>query len=72
MEKIPEGLQLCNLEVIIMPNGEILCKGKTFGVFREFKDVLSVRESVVYKDELLRLSKRIEHNKGEGKSYEPQ
>ena len=31
MTKAPDRITLCNLEVIVMPNGEIICSGKTVG-----------------------------------------
>jgi hypothetical protein len=31
MTKTPEEMTVCNLEVLVMPNGEILCNGKTVG-----------------------------------------
>lgn len=31
MEKNPEDIMLAKLEVVVMPNGEIICKGKTVG-----------------------------------------
>lgn len=31
MEKAPEDITIANLEVLVMPNGEIICKGKTLG-----------------------------------------
>ena len=29
--KAPKDITLCLLEVVVMPNGEILCNGKTVG-----------------------------------------
>jgi len=29
MENLPEEIILCNLEVVLMPNGEVICCGKT-------------------------------------------
>ena len=31
MDKAPKGITPCNLEVVVMPNGEIICLGKTIG-----------------------------------------
>jgi len=31
MEKNPEEMTLAKLDVLVMPNGEILCEGKTLG-----------------------------------------
>ena len=44
MEKIPEGITLCNLEVVVMPIGEVLCCGKRIGRFEEFKWHLEEKE----------------------------
>lgn len=40
MEK-PNEMTICNLEVLVMPNGEILCKGKTIGWFEGLKEFLT-------------------------------
>ena len=37
MEQIPDNITLCNLEVVLMPNGEIISEGKTLGWFDKFK-----------------------------------
>lgn len=44
MKKIPENITLCNLEVIIMPNGDIICKGKIIGQFKNFKEYLTEKK----------------------------
>lgn len=44
MDKIPEEITVCNLEVVLMPNGEIMSLGKTIGWFREYKDFLTPLE----------------------------
>lgn len=31
MDKIPDDITIANLEVLVMPNGEIICKGETLG-----------------------------------------
>jgi len=41
MEKQPEEITLCTLEVVLMPNGELLCLGKTVGWFKTFRDFLT-------------------------------
>ncbi len=41
MKKKPKEMTVCKLEVLVMPNGEILCLGKTLGWFKEFKEFLS-------------------------------
>jgi len=35
IKKAPKEIMLCNLEVIVMPNGEILCLGKNIGWVQE-------------------------------------
>lgn len=35
MEKQPEEITVCQLEVVVMPNGEVICLGKTVGWFKE-------------------------------------
>lgn len=40
MKKVPEGMKVCLLEVLVMPNGEIICLGKTIGWFEKFKNYL--------------------------------
>ena len=42
MKKQPESMVVCNLEVLLMPQGEIICRGKTLGWFNEFKEHLSI------------------------------
>lgn len=42
MKKQPDRMELCALEVMLLPNGEIMCLGKTMGQFRDFKDVLKL------------------------------
>ena len=40
MEKIPENLEVSYLEVIIMPNGEVITLGKTIGWFDNLRNYL--------------------------------
>jgi hypothetical protein len=44
MNKIPEAISLCNLEVVLMPNGEILCLGKSIGWFKDLKKYLTIKK----------------------------
>ena len=37
MKNQPKELVHCKLDVLLMPQGEILCLGKTVGWFKEFK-----------------------------------
>ncbi len=45
--KQPNQITVCKLEVLVMPNGEIISKGKTIGWFKDFKEFLSVKEPEV-------------------------
>ena len=36
-----EKITLCNLEVVVMPNGEIICLGKTIGWVKELGKYLT-------------------------------
>lgn len=31
MTEAPQEITVCNLEVVVMPNGEVICLGKTIG-----------------------------------------
>ncbi|KKT20040.1 MAG: hypothetical protein UW07_C0019G0012 [Candidatus Nomurabacteria bacterium GW2011_GWF2_43_8] len=31
MDKAPEEITVANLEVVVLPNGEVICLGKTVG-----------------------------------------
>ena len=44
MNKQPEGITVCTLECVLMPQGEIICLGKTIGWFKEFKKYLTKKE----------------------------
>ena len=46
MEKVPEQITLCNLEVVLMPNGEVICLGKTVGWFKNLKNYLTKKEDL--------------------------
>jgi hypothetical protein len=41
MKEKPKEIMLCNLEVVVMPNGEVLCLGKSLGWFSDLKEYLS-------------------------------
>ncbi len=34
--KRPKGMTICNLEVLVMPNGEVLCNGVSLGMMGKF------------------------------------
>jgi hypothetical protein len=40
MDKIPEEITVAHLEVVVMPNGEVICLGKTVGWFDQLKKYL--------------------------------
>lgn len=40
----PEDITVCKLEVVLMPNGEVICLGKTIGWFDTLKKYLSPSE----------------------------
>ena len=43
MEEQPEEITPCKLDCIVMPNGEVICLGKTIGRFKDLKEYLSVK-----------------------------
>lgn len=43
MTKAPGVITVCNLEVIVMPNGEVLCLGKTVGWVSELGRFLEAK-----------------------------
>ena len=44
MDKQPTEMTICNLECLLMPQGEIICLGKTIGWFKEFKKYLTKKD----------------------------
>lgn len=40
INKQPNKITTCYIEAIIMPNGEVICLGKTIGFFNELKGVI--------------------------------
>lgn len=44
MDKAPDKITLCSLEVVVMPQGEIICLGKSIGFVREFGKYLTEKE----------------------------
>ena len=44
MDKQPEEITVCMLEVVLMPNGEIISLGKTIGWFENYKQYLTVKQ----------------------------
>jgi len=41
MKKMPKEIKVCKLEVVVMPNGEVICLGKTIGWFKELSKYLT-------------------------------
>ena len=41
MTKQPKEIIIAKLEVVVMPNGEIICMGKTVGWFKDLAKYLS-------------------------------
>jgi hypothetical protein len=41
MIKNPKEITVCNLEVIVMPQGEVICLGKTIGWIKELGKCLT-------------------------------
>jgi hypothetical protein len=46
MKKQSNKPMICNLEVLLMPNGEIICLGKTLGWFKEFKEFITKKTDI--------------------------
>ena len=41
MEQQLNEITVCNLEVVLMPQGEVICLGKTVGWFKDLKEYLT-------------------------------
>ncbi len=37
MEKLPERITVCRLQCVLMPQGEVICEGKTIEWFKDLK-----------------------------------
>ena len=46
LKKTPTKMTLCNLEVLVMPNGEVLCLGFTIGWIDKLGKALTSKESM--------------------------
>jgi len=44
MKEQPKEITVCTLEVVVMPNGEIISLGKTLGWFRDYKKYLKKKK----------------------------
>jgi hypothetical protein len=42
MKREPENITVCNLECIVMPNGEVLCAGERIGWIKKLGRYLTV------------------------------
>lgn len=40
MDKQPQEITVCSLSVVLMPNGEVICMGKSIGMFKDLKEQL--------------------------------
>lgn len=41
MKQLPKEITLCTLQVVVMPNGEVICNGKSVGWFKDLKKYLT-------------------------------
>lgn len=44
MIKQPKEIIVCTLDCVVMPQGEIICNGKTIGWFQDLGKYLEVKE----------------------------
>jgi len=44
IDKQPKEMTICNLEVLLMPQGEIICNGKTIGWLDGFREFLTKKK----------------------------
>ncbi len=44
MEEQPKEITLATLNVVVMPNGEVIHMGKTIGWFKDMKDHLEIKK----------------------------
>lgn len=44
METQPEGITVILVEALLMPQGEIICNGKTVGWFKDLKKYLQIKK----------------------------
>jgi hypothetical protein len=47
----PEDITVAFLKVVVMPNGEIICKGKTIGWFNNLHEFLNTFEQILEKND---------------------
>jgi len=46
LEEQPNQITVCTLDVVLMPQGEIICMGKTVGWFKDMKEHINIKEGV--------------------------
>lgn len=47
MKENPKEITVCYLECVVMPQGEIICKGKTIGWLKDLGEFITVKESKI-------------------------
>jgi len=45
LKENPKEMTICNLEVLVMPQGEVLCLGKTVGWVKDLGKCLTIKEA---------------------------
>jgi hypothetical protein len=48
IKKQPKSIALCTVDALLMPNGEVICLGKTIGWFKELKTYLTLVPAEIY------------------------
>ena len=44
IKKVPDEITVCELEVVLMPQGEVICSGKTVGWFKDLQPYLKLKK----------------------------
>lgn len=44
MDTQPEEITVVNVQAVLMPNGEVICNGKTVGWFKDIKKYLTLAQ----------------------------
>jgi len=45
IEEQPEEITVVEVDAVLMPNGEVICLGKTIGFFKELQKYLTIKKS---------------------------